>query len=63
MNNIKTMISELINMLKTIESTVKKEYKIMILIDSSKKHYKRKPSDFKEPIPKNSCHHYSKERP
>ena len=44
MNNKETSIPELINLLKTFESTLKKEGKTMMLMDSSgfKKSYKNK---------------------
>ncbi|XP_042415804.1 RNA polymerase II C-terminal domain phosphatase-like 2 isoform X1 [Zingiber officinale] len=65
-NQIESTIPELINMLKIVELSVKKEPKVVMLFDSSKKGSKRKlktqAKGKKKPkkgelAPKGSCHH------
>ncbi|XP_074576281.1 uncharacterized protein LOC141832800 [Curcuma longa] len=70
MNRIESTIPELINMLKTIEPSVKNEKKAVMLVDSSKKGSKRKATrqnkgkkkkaKVTEPASKGPCHHCGK---
>ena len=72
MNKIESTIPELLNMLKTVEPSVKHEQGTVLLVDSSKKGSKRKskqqPKGKKkkkgkkaEPAQKGTCHHCGKE--
>lgn len=72
MNKIETTISELLNMLKTVEPSVKHEQGTVLLVNSSKKGSKRKSKQQNqgkgkkkakkaEPAQKGTCHHCGKE--
>ncbi|XP_074590045.1 BRAP2 RING ZnF UBP domain-containing protein 2-like [Curcuma longa] len=70
MNHLESTIPELINMLKTVESSIKKEQKAVMVIDSSKKGSKKRKSKDQakekkkakkeELTPKGLCHHCGK---
>ncbi|XP_074585271.1 RNA polymerase II C-terminal domain phosphatase-like 2 isoform X1 [Curcuma longa] len=70
MNHLKSTIPELINMLKTVELSVKKEQKVVMMIDTSKKDSKKRKSKAQakgkkkikkeEPTSKGACHHCGK---